>query len=695
VSEQRPETPNAEPQPNFSISPLPEHERVGGEDIGTAARDMIRSVSGWRSVFADRPDSHAAAIATAKRYVCAAAAVSFGGLVKDTGGKRVVVARDTRPTGATLADICVRVFLGMGLEVDLVGIAAAPEAVAYTAAEASADALCYVTASHNPVGFNGFKWCENTGEILCAERARELSRRFDDLCARSDLADSLRSIVRSPEAEAVSTVYDQRANVKETALAAYEEFVTGIVTEGNSKPDEWFSRFERTDVVADFNGGARAAGIDRRFLQRLQVTLHLLNDTPGKIAHEVLPEGEALYPCRDELLRLAPSKSGLLLGYVTDNDGDRGNLVFLEERRGADAPSLHAHSLPAQEVFALAVVAQLSWAVSTDRIRYGPGGVPVTSSAIVVNGATSLRVEEIAERFGVSVVRAEVGEANILAAAEKARAEGLDVIVMGEGSNGGTIIPPSTIRDPICTVAGVIRLVAAPPVEPERQGAATPGRSRSPFQVWLSLGSGRPLDVSGPDGGSRAQTAAPGGGAPTGGGAAPGADVRTDTPAETKQAIRPLDRLGECRGLLPPACTTGTGDPEAVIDIGEVSHAGLKAAYERLLPDAWKELPLEVTEDLSVTAYRIVNHEGREERPGAGNRTGDHSGGFTVRLLQRSGQAVGFVWMRGSRTEPVFRVLADVKGDKPQLERSLLRWHRALIRKACRLASEDAASRSP
>ena len=30
--------------------------------------------------------------------------------------------------------------------------------------------------------------------------------------------------------------------------------------------------------------------------------------------------------------------------------------------------------------------------------------------------------------------------------------------------------------------------------------------------------------------------------------------------------------------------------------------------------------------------------------------------------------------MRGSGTEPVFRIMCDVKGDNPQMEKELLQW---------------------
>ena len=38
--------------------------------------------------------------------------------------------------------------------------------------------------------------------------------------------------------------------------------------------------------------------------------------------------------------------------------------------------------------------------------------------------------------------------------------------------------------------------------------------------------------------------------------------------------------------------------------------------------------------------------------------------------------------MRGSGTEPVFRVLCDVKGNNEKMENDLLQWHSQMILKA-------------
>ena len=79
-----------------------------------------------------------------------------------------------------------------------------------------------------------------------------------------------------------------------------------------------------------------------------------------------------------------------------------------------------------------------------------------------------------------------------------------------------------------------------------------------------------------------------------------------------------------------------------------------------------------------------MNYEGTRSLPGPGNRSGDQRGGFKVELLTAQEEVKGFLWMRGSKTEPAFRILADLETDRDQDEKELLDWHTELVREADR-----------
>jgi phosphomannomutase len=74
-----------------------------------------------------------------------------------------------------------------------------------------------------------------------------------------------------------------------------------------------------------------------------------------------------------------------------------------------------------------------------------------------------------------------------------------------------------------------------------------------------------------------------------------------------------------------------------------------------------------------------VNYEGTRAFPGPGGRSGAERGGLRVVFSDRDGLDRGSVWMRGSGTEPVFRVLADCEGDDEGLLDSLITWQRELV----------------
>jgi phosphoglucomutase len=38
--------------------------------------------------------------------------------------------------------------------------------------------------------------------------------------------------------------------------------------------------------------------------------------------------------------------------------------------------------------------------------------------------------------------------------------------------------------------------------------------------------------------------------------------------------------------------------------------------------------------------------------------------------------------MRGSGTEPVFRIMCDVKGNRPEMEKEFLQWETEMLQKA-------------
>ncbi|MFP4509066.1 MAG: hypothetical protein ACLFNQ_02955 [Spirochaetaceae bacterium] len=577
---------------------LSEGQRVGLDDIRQASDKMIRSISGWRACMSpeESPESADTKLNPSYAILIIAAAISFVRLIRQTGRNEcVLLACDTRPTGPAILDTLVRAFSYLGIGVKVAGVVSVCEASAAVAADPDTGGLCFVTASHNPRGYNGLKFMTEHGHVLPASEAALLNETFESTVVRWDAFEKLRRVVLHADVPKILEAYDRQAEVRAFTRRAY----ISLLENRSASPwtfSELTSHTSPVSVFADMNGSARSVGPDREYLEAWGMRYTSINDIPGQIVHAIEPEGRALDDCRAQM-------GGALVGYVPDNDGDRGNLVL-------NPSGTSPFSLSAQEVFALSVVAELS--MDAIRLENADSKLP---RAIVVNGPTSLRIDRLARAFGVAVFRAEVGEANILERSRELREEGYVVPITGEGSNGGNITHPGTIRDPLSTISSLIRLIAWRPAEKPY--------TQTPAHVAFQA-----LSIAG-----------------------------------NPHSMKPEEILEAILAGLPVFRTTPTTDSQARITVATLDHGALKSAYEYLLEDEIGKL--KVHPSLSwIDSYRILNLEATVVREGAGNRdpNGNQSGGLSVHLLDSSGTARAFMWMRGSRTEPVLRLIVDMEG---------------------------------
>ncbi len=204
------------------------------------------------------------------------------------------------------------------------------------------------------------------------------------------------------------------------------------------------------------NGSSRINSIDKELIESLGLKVKLYNDEIGIFKHSIIPEGKSLNECKKLLQNKYIQDNSFELGYVPDCDGDRGNLVFIDKATNT------ANIIEAQKIFALVVISELSYLYYT--------GIK-NNIAIVTNDATSLNIEKIANFFNAKVYRVEVGEANLTEMADDLRAQGLIVKISGEGSNGGCIIHPSRVRDPITTLLSIVKLL----------------KMKELYQIWCKL----------------------------------------------------------------------------------------------------------------------------------------------------------------------------------------------------------------
>jgi phosphomannomutase len=345
------------------------------------------------------------------RSMTAEVAAAFAGafathLRSRTGAApRLCLGRDGRPSGADLAAAAAAGVRAAGGRVLDLGVATTPTVGVMIDAE-GADGGLVITASHNPIQWNGLKCLAAGGVAPPREEADAIIRRFQARDHETGLD--------GPPAE---TCADPHAVHIERVLAATD-------------PDPIRAAAPRV-VLDSVNASGCVPG--RRLLEALGCDLVPLNGEPtGHFAHTPEPIEENL---RD--LARATREAGAVCGFAQDPDADR--LAVVDER-GVFIGEEYTLVLAAKRVL--------------DARR--EQGMETAGVALAANLSTSRMIDDLAAAYGCAPVRrTAVGEANVAAAM---RADG--AVIGGEG-NGGVIFPAVTwVRDSLSSMALVLGLLA-------------------------------------------------------------------------------------------------------------------------------------------------------------------------------------------------------------------------------------------
>ncbi len=561
------------------------------EEIRTSLDSYILSSSGWRAVFAisKNEEDRTEEVSSVDRIITATVAKAFIEYL-DKPNPIIVLGRDARPTGRVLQDIIARIFISLGAEVHLISISSAPEAMCYL--KGKSDAFFYISASHNPVGHNGFKFGSDGG-VYNKTIVDKIATSFKTSVLSEEWIESVKALSSSLSTVEYDKVLKAHDKEKKASVANYRKFVLNTAY---AKPD--FSI--PFGIVADSYGSARATSGDMALLSSLGAKVWSVNERAGQIDHKIVPEGENLELCRKTLEKANKLDDDYILGYMPDNDGDRGNFVYIKSGHRAEIVN-------AQDVFAL--ISAIDMAHQAIRREKAP--------AVAVNGPTSHRVDEIASKLGVKVFRSDIGENNVVTLADRLRSDGYSVHVCGEGSNGGIITSPARVRDPMNSIMSIAKLYSV-------EGL---------YSLLMSKLGG-----------------------------------------DTNGSVS----LRKLIAAIPKYATTPAFSKDAVLRIKCPNFDDLKLEYERLFLS-------EVSEYMKdgITSYEIRQYEGSDEKIGIGEefRTLPSQGGYKVILSGDDGFKAA-LWFSKSRTEPVMRVMADVKGDNWALHDKLLMWQRSLVERA-------------
>ena len=333
-------------------------------------------------------------------------ASAFGGYCARThpDQRAVIVGRDGRVTGSMIADLAASTLRACGLDVVMLGICPTPTVQLAVEGTDAAGGIA-VTASHNPMEWNGLKFMASTGMFLNAAENREVW----DLAA----------------GPAAYVPWDRigRSRDDGTWLDRHREAVLTL-----RSLDPGVIRKRRFRVVLDC---VNAAGgmIVPQLLESLGCTVIPMNcEVSGVFAHTPEPVPENL---TDLARRVVAERADL--GIAVDPDVDR--LVLITEK-----------GEPYGEEYTIASAVQFV----LSRSRTGTG-----KRNVVVNLSTTRAVDDIARANGADVIRTPVGEINV---AQRMKSSG--AAIGGEGS-GGVIHPDVHLgRDAIVGIGLILQLLA-------------------------------------------------------------------------------------------------------------------------------------------------------------------------------------------------------------------------------------------
>jgi len=306
-------------------------------------------------------------------------AVAFAqgfGTYLDAG--RILVCRDTRPSGPMVGSAVISGLLAAGSEVIDLGICPTPSlqlAVKHLGAQGG----IAITGGHNPSPWNALKFVRADGLYLNAMQAEELL-----------------DVVNQGEFEKATWDRMRPAIGHADALAHHLDVLAGAF-------DVAAIRARRLRVAVDCCNGASAL-LSPRWLEHLGCTVLAVNDDPSApFPHRPEPKPETMAQ-----VKAVVRAGGADIGFAHDADGERIGLVT-------------ADGVAFSEERTITLAAAIA-------LASGPG-------TIVTNISTTRAIDEVARQRGGTVVRTPVGQSYVSEAMLEHQA-----VIGGEG-NGGVSVP--------------------------------------------------------------------------------------------------------------------------------------------------------------------------------------------------------------------------------------------------------------
>ncbi len=325
---------------------------------------------------------------------------AYGAFLRESGGEPPVVCigRDSRPSGSMLAAGLAAGLMATGCDVIHLGIVTTPGAALMTRF-LKADGGVVLTASHNPIEWNGIKFLRHDGIAYPAEEARLIHRNYHEKHFHLEKATGVGKSREDTRTHAVHV--DTVLQYCDVKLVSSRRF----------------------KVVLDSINGA-GCFVTANLLSRLGCNVVHINDQPtGLFAHTPEPTAENLAD-----LGAVVKKHKADIGFAQDPDADR--LAVIDET-GRYIGEEYTLALAAKYIF----------------------GKKTGNAA--ANLSTSRMIDDIAGAAGGEVIRTPVGEAHVANAMMEHHC-----IIGGEGNGGVIDLRVVPVRNSLVGISLILQLMA-------------------------------------------------------------------------------------------------------------------------------------------------------------------------------------------------------------------------------------------
>ncbi len=315
----------------------------------------------------------------------------------------IVIGMDSRPSGFAILDAFVHRLSLLGRDVIVCGIVPTPT-IQFMVESTEAVGGVIVTASHNPIEWNGLKFVGEDGTFFSPAQCKTLFYTVDHLETLTEIESDSKPMVWT----------ENNANQKHV-----------IKILGLSCIDVDAIRKRHFKIVIDAVNGAGSEALPLLLESLGCEVIHLNCDGSGVFTRGAEPLPENL---KDLSAMILDEKADA--GFAVDPDADR--LALVDENGN-----------PLGEEYTL-VIATDGYIKSTGR-----------QETFVVNLSTSMALDKLAEEKGCKVIRSAVGEINVVNKMQEIGAN-----LGGEG-NGGVILKEAHLgRDSLVGAAMVLNRMA-------------------------------------------------------------------------------------------------------------------------------------------------------------------------------------------------------------------------------------------